>query len=79
MATWKSETTYSDGNRIGAACWYCSKGKAKAGHLRMWSHCNDEQMGGPVAVVEDDQTLIPTTVDVDKVCFAAVPPWPRTD
>lgn len=64
-------------NRIGSACWYrgCDQ-KTHRGHLRMWSHAGNEQLDGPVAVIEDDDSLTVTTVDVDCVCFATQPPWP---
>ena len=67
----------SDTNRIGCSCWYRLDGKARAGTLRIWSHYSDEDGGWPVAVVEDMQTLSVTTVAVELVSFAAIPPWPR--
>lgn len=65
-----------DNNRIGSACWYRrSDRKAHRGHLRMWAQAGDDRSTQPVAVVEDDDTLTVTTVDVDAVCFATSPPW----
>ena len=66
-----------DKNRIGSACWYKINGLVRPGHLRMWAQCGDETLTQPCAVVEDDVTMVPTTVYVDCVCFATVPPWPR--
>ena len=68
----------TDTNRIGCPCWYRHNGEAKAGTLRMWSYCGDDDSGGPVAVVEDAETLSVTTVDVDFISFASIPPWPKS-
>jgi hypothetical protein len=80
-ATWTQ--TVTDSNRIGEACWYRHSIRevphfvARGGVLRMWAQCGDGTLTNPVAVVEDDETMICTTVDVDHVCFAAIPPWPK--
>lgn len=67
-------------NRIGSACWYKSRKFWRLGHLRMWStnhvECENGPAPFPVAVVEDDKTMICDAIPVFDVCFAATPPGP---
>lgn len=56
------------------ACWYRSGNEWKGGTLHAWGQCADESGAEPVGVIEDDKTMICTTVPVDRICFASVPP-----
>ena len=69
-----------DANRIGKKCWFRQNAKNiwRGGTLHAWSTDFVEFDEGPglfpVAVIEDDETMMCVSVYVKYVCFAAVPP-----
>ena len=83
MRFWRNNV---DNNRVGDACWYRTfvnvKGKWswtkwRGGRLRAWSTDHQEFESGPgpfpVAVIEDDETLLCASIPVAGISFATNP------
>ena len=71
----------SNGNRIGAACWYQPSIGQKwvGGTLLAWGtdfeELNDQMGPIPVGIIEDDKTKCCYSIYVKRICFASIPPY----